>query len=161
MSLFMTAVFFVSLLTSSSFGTFFVLLDGFLASISSDSLEFRLELVLLLAFCVDAVSLEEDPAAMLVSLQLCRRAAGFLATSAAADLAPLLGKISADRDEYAARRSFSSALFDVVVDRFDLLEDDEATDELSKSKRDVCLLLLLRVRLPTEACLFIMRSMSN
>ncbi len=160
MSLFMTALFFVSLLTSSSFGTFFVLLDGFLASISPDSLEFRLELVLLLAFCVDAVSLEEDPAAMLVSLQLCRRAAGFLATSAA-DLTPLLGKISADRDEYAARRSFSSALFDVVVDRFDLLEDDEATDELSKSKRDVCLLLLLRVRLPTEACLFIMRSMSN
>ena len=98
---------------------------------------------------------------MLLSLQLCRRAEGFLATSAAADLTPLLGKISADRDEYAARRSFSSALFDVVVDRFDLLEDDEATDELSKSKRDVCLLLLLRVRLPTEACLFIMRSISN
>lgn len=160
MSLFMTALFFVSLLTSTSFGTFFVLLDGFLASIPSDSLAFRLELVLLLAFSVVAVSLEEDPLAMLVSLQLCRRAEGFLATSAA-DLTPLLGKISADRDEYAARRSFSSALFDVVVDRFDLLEDDEATDELSKSKRDVCLLLLLRVRLPTEACLFIMRSMFN
>lgn len=154
MSLFMTALFFVS-----SFCTFFVLLDGFLASISSDSLTFRLEL-LLLALCVVAVSLEEDPAAMLVSPQPCRRAAGFLATSAAADLAPLLGKKS-DVSEYAARRSFSSALFDVVVDRFDLLEDDEATDELSKSKRDVCLLLLLRVRLPTEACLFIMRSMCN
>ena len=160
MSLFMTVLFFVSLLTSTSFGTFFVLLDGFLASVSSDNLAVRLELVLLLAFCVVAVSLEEDLLAMLVSPRLCRRAAGFLATSAA-DLAPLLGKISADRDEYAARRSFSSALFDVVVDRFDLLEDDVATDELSKSKRDVCLLLLLRVRLPTEACLFIMRSMSN
>ena len=132
----MTTLFFVSLLTSTSFGTFFVLLDGFLASISPDGLEFRLELVLLLAFCVVAVSLEEDPLAMLVSLQLCRRAEGFLATSAA-DLTPLLGKISADRDEYAARRSFSSALFDVVVDRFDLLDDDEATDVYLISQGEV------------------------
>ena len=62
---------------------------------------------------------------------------------------------SADSEEYAARRSFSTARFDVAVDRLDLLLSEEVEDEPSKSCRDVCLRLLLRVRLPTAACLFI------
>jgi len=63
---------------------------------------------------------------------------------------------SADSEEYAARRSFSTARFDVAVDRLDLLLllSEEVEDEPSKSCRDVCLRLLLRVRLPTAACLF-------
>ena len=53
---------------------------------------------------------------------------------------------SADSKEYAARRSFSTARFDVAVDRLDLLLLSEVEDEPSKSCRDVCLRLLLRVR---------------